>query len=165
MAERNVKLNHLEEQIRILCCDVAEAKDFIPPRSMDAAVCNPPYPFPKKQEDPELSSSRDISRHQTAEELHSFLAAAGGLLKGRGKLFMVYPASEMLELMIALRQYRLEPKRFRLVHPFRERPARLVLIEAVNGGKPTLLAMPPLIVYDENQRLTNELKSIYHIQE
>lgn len=165
MAERNVKLNCLEEQIRILCCDVAEAKDFIPSRSIDAVVCNPPYPFSKKQGDAEISSSRDISRHQTAEELQVFLAATGGLLKGRGRLFMVYPSSEMLELMISLRQHRLEPKRLRLIHPFSDRPARLVLIEAVNGGRPMLQVLPPLIVYDENRRLTNELKSIYHIQE
>ena len=78
---------------------------------------------------------------------------------------MVYPAAWMFELMTAMRNKHLEPKRFRLVYPSQQRPAFLVLIEAVKGGKPMLHPLSPLIVHMKDGSLTNELKSIYHMTE
>ena len=37
--------------------------------------------------------------------------------------------------------------------------------EAVKDAKPTLHTRPPLIIYNQDGSLTNELKSVYHIQE
>ncbi len=165
MAKRTVQLNHLDKQIQILCCDVLDSHYYLQPNSIDAVVCNPPYPYDKANTATMLYSSEEISRHQSPECLQHFLSAAHILLKGKGKFFVVYPASEMLEIMQALRLNHLEPKRFRLVYPFIDKPAKLVLIEAVNGGRPTLHPMPPLIIHSENGNLTNELKSIYHIKE
>ena len=39
------------------------------------------------------------------------------------------------------------------------------VIEAVKDAKPMLHPLPPLIIYQENGDLTNELKSVYHISE
>ena len=67
-------------------------------------------------------------------------------------------------LMTALREAHLEPKRFQLVYPYENKPANLVLIEAVKDAKPTLHPMPPMIIYTHEQALTNRLKSVYHIE-
>ena len=93
---------------------------------------------------------------------------AGGhphLLKGKGKLFLVYPAAQMFSLMTALKAAHLEPKHFRLVYPDIKHPANLVLMGAVKDARPLLQPMPPLIVHTESGDLTNELKSIYHMEE
>ena len=76
---------------------------------------------------------------------------------------MVYPASQMLYLMEKLQAFHLEPKRFQLVYPCSTKPANLVLIEALKDAKPTLHPMAPLIIYNQDGTLTNELKSVYHI--
>ena len=91
--------------------------------------------------------------------------AAFLLLKGKGKFFLVYPAPQMLFIMKKLQEYHLEPKRFRLVYPSLQKPANLVLIEAVKDAKQMLHPMPPLIIYEKNGDLTSELKSVYHISE
>ena len=57
------------------------------------------------------------------------------------------------------------PKRFRMVYPYADKPANLVLIEAVKDARPMLHPMPPLVVYRKDGTLTDELKSVYHIQE
>ena len=85
------------------------------------------------------------------------------ILKGKGRIFLVYPAQHMLYLMKKLQEHHLEPKRIRLVYPSVDKPANLVLIEAVKDAKPTLHPQPPLIIYEKDRSLTNELKSIYHI--
>ena len=76
---------------------------------------------------------------------------------------MVYPASQMLQAMQMLQKAHLEPKKFQMVYPYENKPANLVLIEAVKDARPSLHPMPPLIVFDEKQILTNRLKSVYHI--
>jgi len=52
-----------------------------------------------------------------------------------------------------------------MVYPNPDKPAYLVLIEAVKDARPLLHHMPPLIVYKRDGDLTNELKSVYHIAE
>ena len=93
------------------------------------------------------------------------MQAAFHILKGKGKLFLVYPAAQMFSLMTALKEAHLEPKHFRLVYPDLSHPANLVLMEAVKDARPLLQPMPPLIVHTPAGDLTNELKSIYHMTE
>lgn len=164
MAQRTMRLNHLEDQIEVRQMDIEKSTEDILPCTMDAIVCNPPYGIPGKAVRNQ-SETLMISRHQNENTLDTFFAAAFKMLKGKGRLFLVYPASQMLQLMTALKHNHLEPKRFRLVYPSLQEGANLVLIEAVKDAKPLLLPLPPLIVFNENRTLTNELKSIYHIKE
>ena len=68
----------------------------------------------------------------------------------------------MLELCDALRKYRLEPKRIRMVCAKVEKPPYLVLIEAMKNARPQLLWQPPLVVYHADGTETDEIKRIYH---
>ena len=78
---------------------------------------------------------------------------------------MVYPAPQMLQAMDLMQQAHLEPKRFQMVYPYEDKPANLVLIEAVKDAKPTLHPRPPLIIYTKDRSLTNRLKSVYHMDQ
>lgn len=162
LAARNINLNNMEECVRIIHADVINAKEYTGVCTCDAVICNPPY----GHSDATLTSPyRNIAkaRTQDAETLNHFLKGAYLILKGKGRIFLVYPAQHMLYLMKKLQEHHLEPKRFRLVYPSVDKPANLVLIEAVKDAKPTLHPQPPLIIYEKDRSLTNELKSIYHI--
>ena len=60
-----------------------------------------------------------------------------------------------------MRQYKLEPKRMRLVYPFVDKEPNMVLIEGVKGGGPQLTVESPLIVYDAPGKYTDEIYDIY----
>ena len=165
MAQRTMILNRLEDHMKVICCPAADAAHHISRQGMDAVVCNPPWPRREKERNVHQPVARDLARHQNAAEMLSFLSAAKEILREKGKLFIVYPASDMLDLMVAMRSVRIEPKCLRFVYPFSDRPANIVLLEGVSGGKPMLQLMPPLILYQKNGLLTNELKSIYHMDE
>ncbi|MDD3921697.1 MAG: hypothetical protein PHO41_11055, partial [Eubacteriales bacterium] len=83
------------------------------------------------------------------------------LLKNLGRAWLCFPASRMLELTDALRAVRLEPKRMRMVCAKAEKAPYLLLVEAVKNGKPSLLWMPPLIVYNDDGTQTSEFRHIY----
>lgn len=162
LAKRNFSLNHLDDVTEVIHADALDAAKMIQPCSVDSVICNPPYGQPSAA----LSSpyaSISLARNQNRETLDHILKGAFLMLKGKGKLFMVYPAAQMLCLMSALQSHHLEPKRFQLVYPSENKPANLVLIEAVKDARPTLHPMKPLIIYQQDGSLTNELKSIYHI--
>ena len=162
LASRNAELNGISDKVSVICADVKDAPLYIEPCSVDAAVCNPPYGRPYASL-ASPSETKALARSQGKETLDNLLTGAFRILKGKGKLFMVYPAPQMLFLMEQLHVYHLEPKRFRLVYPYATKPANLVLVEAVKDARPTLHPMPPLIIYEEDGSLTNELKSVYHI--
>ena len=162
MARRSMALNGLDACVAVHALPVEEAMSALPPCSVDAIVCNPPYGTPGTT----LLNPSDtlrLARHQTAEGLKAWLVMAFRLLKGKGRLSMVYPAPRMLELMQAMEQAHLTPKRFRLIYPAASKPANLVLVEAVKDAKPMLHPEPPLIVYEADGSMTPELRRIYHI--
>ena len=49
----------------------------------------------------------------------------------------------------------------KLVHPFVDKEANMVLIEAVRGGKSMIKVEAPIIVYKEPGVYTDEIYSIY----
>ncbi|MGN0745044.1 MAG: tRNA1(Val) (adenine(37)-N6)-methyltransferase [Aristaeellaceae bacterium] len=162
MARRTVRLNGLEASIAVHALPVEEAEQAIPPLSLDAIVCNPPYGLPGATlHNP--SDTLRMARHQEEGGLTAWYRMAYRLLRGKGRFSMVYPAPRMLEAMDELQQAHLAPKRFRLVYPRADKPANLVLIEAMKDARPMLHPEPPLIVYQADGSMTDELKAIYHM--
>ena len=74
---------------------------------------------------------------------------------------MVHRPLRLSEIMEALRQNRLEPKRMKFVHPFIDREANMVLIEAVKDAKNQCRVEKPVIVYREPGKYTEEIYETY----
>ena len=68
----------------------------------------------------------------------------------------------LADIMAMLRQYKLEPKRLRMIHSYIDKEPSMVLIEACKNGKPWLNVMPPLIVYNKEGKYTEEVYKIYY---
>lgn len=164
MAERTMKINHLTDRVHIHCHDAGQADLLFPPCSIDSVICNPPYGVPGSGLVSPFSD-RAAARNQNPDTLQSFFRAAFRILKGRGKISIIYPVQHMLSVMNLMAVQHLEPKRFQLVYPQADGAANLVLIEGVKDARPSLHPMKPLVIFDEKKDLTNELKSIYHISE
>ena len=162
LVRRNANLNNMAELVKTISADAIDAASYIPPGTVDAVICNPPYGRPAAS----LLSpykAKATARSQNDETMEHLIKGAFSVLKGKGKMFLVYPASQMLFLMKCLQKHHLEPKHFQMVYPYADKPANLVLVEAVKDAKPTLHPMAPLIIYEADGSLTNELKSVYHM--
>lgn len=164
MARRSVALNGLSARIQVHEASVEEAPSLLSSGSVDVIVCNPPYGMPGATlHNPGLS--KDLARHQDQRGLKPWFTAAYRLLRGRGRMALIYPAPMMLSLMNDLSRAALIPKRFRMIYPRVDKPANLVLVEAVKDARPTLQPEPPLIVYEQDGTMTPELRKIYHQQD
>ena len=83
------------------------------------------------------------------------------VLKHGGRMYMVHRPHRLIEILNTMTKYRLEPKRMKLVHPFRDKEANMVLIEAVRGGGAWMKVEPPVIVYKEPGVYSEEIYDIY----
>lgn len=161
MARRSVRMNRLEERIAIHLGDVKDAPKRFGYGRYDLITCNPPY-MPAKSGETSESHHFAIARHEIFLMLEDVIRVSSQLLKTGGKLAMVHRATRMADIICLMRQYRIEPKRMRLVYPRRECEPNLVLIEGIRGGKPELRIQPPLIVYEQGEEYCEELYEIYY---
>ena len=103
-----------------------------------------------------------MARHEFSGGLDDFLRAAAFLLNSGGRFYIVYLAERLAELLAAMRCFRLEPKRLRMVHSREGESARMVLVEGRKNGKPGMNVEPPLIVYKGDERdYTEEVLAMY----
>lgn len=162
MARRSVLLNGLQDRIEIVTGDLKESPYYLGVGKFQLVVSNPPY---KKAGSGLInpSDAKAISRHEILCTLEDVLDAAKKLLAHRGRLAMVHRPERMVDILYGMRHRGLEPKRVRLVHGSVDKPPSMVLIEAVKGGKPHLMWLPPLIVYDDKGNMTDEVREIYHM--
>ena len=160
MARRRVKLNGLEEKIEIVTGDIKEAVSLFGPASFDVVTCNPPY----MTEHHGLTNPgvpKAIARHELLCTLEDVISQAGRLLKPGGNLYMVHRPFRLADIFVLLRQYKIEPKRMKLVYPFVDKEPNMVLIEANRGGRPRMTVEKPLIVYKEPGVYTDEIYEVY----
>lgn len=154
-------MNGLDDRICVHAMDMRTAAEKLGYESMHAVTCNPPYGKAGGTLISETESIR-LSRHETDIIIEEIVHSCSSLLKNMGRLTMVFPAQRMLELCDAMRRFRLEPKRIRMVCAKAEKPPYLMMIEAMKNAKPALLWHPPLIVYHSDGSETEEIKRIYH---
>lgn len=160
MARRSVALNGLEQKISIVTGDIKEASQIFGAASFDVVTVNPPYMNDRHGlKNPDLPKA--IARHEVLCTLEDVVREGTKVLKPNGRLYMVHRPHRLIEIITTMTRYRLEPKRMKLVHPFVEKEANMVLIEAVRGGKSMLQVEKPLIVYKEPKVYTDEIYELY----
>ncbi|MFZ5823474.1 MAG: tRNA1(Val) (adenine(37)-N6)-methyltransferase [Bacillota bacterium] len=161
MARRSVALNGLTDRIQIDCGDYRQVGKLYGYGAFDLVTMNPPYREPGRGE-VSRNESRAVARHELNGSLTEAAQAMAAAVKFGGRVAVVFLAERLADLIISLREQRLEPKRLRLVYPRAGRPANLLLLEAIKGGGTGLAIEPPLVVYEEGQRFTAEVQAIYN---
>ncbi len=160
MADRSVKLNGLGEKIKIVQGDIKEASQRYGKASFDVVVSNPPYMSDTHGlKNPNMPKA--IARHEVLCTLEDVVKEASLLLKAGGRFYMVHRPRRLAEIIPMLRQYRLEPKRMRMVHPFIWKQANMVLVEAAKGGGAMMKIEAPLIIFQGPGIYSEEIRTSY----
>lgn len=161
MARRSVAFNGIGKDVEILHGDIREAAGIFPAASFEVVTCNPPYMRNqhglKNTYEPKM-----IARHEVLCTLEDVVAAAAKLLKPGGRFYMIHKPFRLPEIITVMKQYHIEPKQMRLVHPYVEKEPTMVLIGGVRGGKPMMKIDAPLILYAEKNVYTKEVQEVYH---
>lgn len=160
MAERSVRLNGLEERVRIVQGDIKEASRIFGRASFDVVTSNPPYMVNQHgMKNPNLVKA--ISRHEILCTWEDVVRETGLVLRTGGRFYFVHRPRRLAEIICVLKKYNLEPKRMKMVHPFVDKDANMVLIEAVKGGGAMMEVEAPIVVFQEPGVYSEEICTVY----
>ncbi len=159
LAERSVALNGAGDRVHIVRGDLKQVRELGFCDCMNVVTSNPPYMNTGLRS---TENRKLISRHEVLCSFSDVAAAAAAALKSKGKFFLVHRPNRLAEIIAELKKHQLEPKRLRLVYPFEGKEANLFLLEAVKGGGTELHVEPPLIVYREVGKYSDEIQKIYY---
>ena len=134
MARRSVALNGLQDRIDIVEGDIKDASKIFGASSFHVVTTNPPY-MTAQHGLTNLYEAKTIARHEVLCNLEDIIRESARLLMPGGRFYMVHRPFRLAEIISLMVQYRMEPKRMRLVYPYVDREPNMVLIEGLRGGK------------------------------
>lgn len=122
-------------------------------------TCNPPYKAPGAGlKNPD--SIKAAARHETECTLRDIIEVSSKLLQTSGRLCICHRPERLAELFSLMREYKLEPKRLKLVCQKEGKEPWLVLAEGRKCGNTGMRIEPPLYI-EKNGALSDEMIRIY----
>ncbi len=158
---RNANLNGLSGKLSVFSGDIRTFSEKDTEGELDIVISNPPYMkaeggFGTKSEE------MNIARRELNGTIYDFCACASRLLKFGGLFYTVYRPDRLIDLICALREAKLEPKKLITVYPDSASVPCLILCEAKKGAKGAVTMSKPLIIYKDGTReYTDEMQKIY----
>lgn len=157
LAEKNIKLNQLEDRIKIINDDISDFEKYIEKAKTDVVFSNPPF----------MNSSvgnsnivKNIARHDEKLPPSKLCECASKILKDKGRFYLVYLPERLCEILVCLHQNKLQPKRMFFTQNDKHQ-IKLCVIEAVKNGKKGLKILPNLTVNDNNGKYLETLHTKY----
>ncbi|MDD3340705.1 MAG: tRNA1(Val) (adenine(37)-N6)-methyltransferase [Bacilli bacterium] len=161
LAEKSVKLNHLEDKITILNTDIHQFYKQSESDQYDLIVCNPPYFRYQEDSITNKTESKTVARHETNLNVGDICKIAKKLLKNNGKLAIVHRTERLIDIISSMKENNIEPKKICFVYPYKGKESNLLLIEGSKNGKVGVHILDPLYVYDEERQYTEEIKQYF----
>lgn len=146
-----------------ICADLRTLWAGAPMQCCDLVTCNPPYKAQSAGIESAITAQR-IARHEILCNIGDVCRAANQLLKFGGRLCICNRPERLADVVAAMQQNGIEPKRLRFVAKNPESAPWLFLMEGRKGGKPFLSVLPQLHVR-EGSGYTEEMRRLYRLPE
>ncbi len=160
MANRSISINQLEDKIKMISGDLKSLPSSLKLNSFDYVISNPPF-FPVGKGVVSENSALAIAKFEISCTLSDVVKAAVRLVKGNGRVTLIYPTERFAELMFILNQNHLVPRKICFIHPKPHLNSNLLLIETKPGIKNNLQVLPPIIISDENGDYTKTMELLF----
>ena len=156
LAERNVKINRLEDRMQIVRADFL---DFFPNSKFDVVFSNPPY---IKAQAGRLSATpqKSIAKHEVKCDILGIMRKTAALLKKRGRAYFIFAANRKMEFFRAVEEAGLIVKALRMVYPRKGTQPNFLLSHCVFPPCRKKI-LPPLFLFGDTGEYTPEAKEIF----
>ncbi|MFY9104710.1 methyltransferase [Aliarcobacter cryaerophilus] len=128
-------------------------------KKFDICISNPPF-----YHSDVIKSEKEnikIARYNDYMPLRDFIKKASKVLKNDGKFFFCYDCKQLADIILYLKEFKLNLEALQFVHPNDSKDATLVMIYAKKNSKSLVKILNPLIVFDENNEFTKTVQNIY----
>jgi len=145
IGRQNIVDNGMADRVTLLHQDIKTLMPAMTSGLMDVVISNPPHiqkASGRINPNPHIAAAR----HEIHVTLKDIMDAARRMLRPSGRLYMIYPAGRMADVMAGMRQAKIEPKTLSIMYTRIGAPARRILIEGVSGGGAEMTITPPLFI-------------------
>jgi tRNA1(Val) A37 N6-methylase TrmN6 len=156
--EMSIEKNEIENIVPV-CADLKELWENAPLGRLSLVTCNPPYKAAYAGIESSLDAHK-IARHEVLCNIDDVCRGASKLLKFGGRLCICNRPERLADVVAAMKNNGIEPKRIRFVSKNPNTAPWLFLIEGKKGSKPFMKVLPQLYVWNENG-YTKEIEEIY----
>ena len=156
LINQSVQANNLEDKIKNYLLDVEGARDFFEKHSFDCVFMNPPYYNNGLRS---IKESDDLARYGV-DALDIFINTGADLLKDLGRIYIVVPATRMIDVFELLINKKIEVKRLRFIKTRKDDRVKLVLIEGVKFAKRGYFFEKDFLLY-EGDEISKDLREVY----
>lgn len=157
---KSLALNHLEDRVTVVHADLRQKNPLLGWGAFDLVTMNPPY-FAEGSGIKSASNSDKLSRHETSCSLEDAVQTAANLLRFGGRFCLCQKPERLSDVVVALRQAKLELKRLRFVVQTEGRAPWLFLAEGKRGAKPGVRIEPPLVMQTPDGSDSEEMKFVF----
>ena len=162
LIERNAEMNGLSDKVKPILGDVRDLTPALFGGEVHSVVSNPPYMKTSSGLD-NATPEMNTARREENGTIDDFAASAARLLRFGGYFTLVYRPDRLADLIFALKNNKLEPKRIVTIYPTTESKPCLVLVEAKKGASAGLVMSRPLIIYKSKgcTEYTDDMQAVY----
>lgn len=166
LARRSVLLNRLENQITIVDADINGVHRLLGANIFDVVTANPPHFRYQPTSNVNKNDFQTIARHEVKITLAALVQEARALCRDGATFALVHRSCRIAEVIAVLHANRFGIKRLRFVYPKKSsEKALLALIEARQNRPDDTVVLPPLYIYDEDNRYGDEVRQIFNFKE
>jgi len=160
LSRLNISENGMADRAEIITGDLREHRSLLKASAFDLVVSNPPY-FAENTGYSAPLKHRAGAREEKNCTLSDICAAAKWALRWGGTFALVHRPERLSEILVAMTEAGIEPKKLRMVSYSAEKAPSLVLVEGKRGGKKGLKIEAPLILTDSKGNDSHEVQRIY----
>ena len=147
------------EGIIPVCADLRELWDGAPLDRCDLVTCNPPYKAVNAGFESVIDAQK-IARHEIMCNIDDVCRAAERLLKFGGRLCVCNRPERLADVISAMKNHNIEPKRLRFVSKNPDEAPWLFLIEGKKGSK-SFMKVEKQLYIRSGGGFSDELRRIY----
>lgn len=164
-ARRNSIDNTFGENIQIFHKDIKKTRLSDINGRADIIISNPPY-IKKGSGRLNPDSRKAIARHEITLDIEQFFQCASRLLHKNGKVYVIFPADRLSDLLDAMEHHKFSPEFLRHIHIKEDEPPKRIIACAVkegaasNSNKPCVMR-PPFFVYTAENSPSEEYAAVF----
>lgn len=147
LTARNAELNGLSDRLTAAACDL-RAFSEAHREAFDLIVANPPY---MKADSGYMcrEDAKTVARHEIHGDIKEWCSAAARSLRYGGYFVAVYRPDRLTDLLCAMREAALEPKRMTFVQADAATAPSMVLVLCKRGGASGVTLTRPLLLHTD----------------
>lgn len=156
MAKRSVEYNGLSSKVKIVCAPAQGVEKTIG-NNFDVVISNPPY-----EKASEEKNEKTVAKTEIMLTVKETVFTASALLRYGGLFYTVNKARRLADVICAMREAKIEPKKLYLVQPKKGKEIDVFIVEGKKGAKPSLLVPEPITVYEEDGSYGEIARRLYN---